>query len=155
MTPRALDAVYGAVLLAAAGLLYLSSYADEVPGQPVSGNAVWYPRILLVLMATLSILLIGRGLLAGAQAALPGVRWRPLAAATALTGVYLASLQDVGFLPATLLLLPLMSWMLGFRRPAAIAVVTIGFTVAVWYGFNDLFNMTPPGPGLPSLVHGG
>ncbi|SDP72314.1 tripartite tricarboxylate transporter TctB family protein [Desulforhopalus singaporensis] len=151
MKTGTLDKIYGAIFMAAAGFLYLVSFEYRVAGRAISQNPVWYPRILLVLMMGAAIILFIRGMVKSSADSIPAIDSRVLSGAMIATGIYLILFQNIGFIWATLLLIPSMSCFLGARRPWVIVSVTVGFTLLVWYGFNDLLNVQPPGIALPSL----
>ena len=154
MRVRTLNIIYSIVFITIAALLYWVSFGEEVTGRPISRDPVWYPRVLLLLSVGTGIILLIRGLLNRSKITIPAIRWQLLAVTMAGAGFYLFLFQRIGFIPDTILLISTMSWYLGFRRPLIVAVVAIGFTVLVWYGFNDLLNVTPPGLTLPSIRYG-
>jgi len=151
MTNRALDVLYGTVLFAAAAALYWVSFDPQVAGRPIARDPEWFPRLLLTLMLIASVALAGLALARRATTLVHPVRWRALAITVAAAGMYLAGFYELGFVPATVVLIPAMCWLLGFRRPLVIAAVAVGFTIGVWYCFALLLNVVPPGPGLPTL----
>ncbi len=151
MTRRALDLGFAAAWFAGAAALLWVSFGLQFEGTPISRDPAWFPQLLLTLMLVATAVLAGRALFRAATAAVPSLRWQALAITLLLSASYLVAFVGVGFIPATLVLIPLMSWLLGFRRPWVIVLVTAGFTVGLWYAFTLLLNVTPPGPGLPTF----
>lgn len=151
MRTRLLDIIYSAIFLATGAFLYWTSFGEEVAGRPISQDPVWYPRVLLILSLAMALILLIRGVVKRSTDKIPTIRWKTLAASMIVVGLYLALLEKLGFIPVSLVLISTMSWFLGFHRLWVIAAVAVGFTIAVWYGFNDLLSVTPPGLTLPSL----
>ncbi len=150
--PRCMsDLVGGGVLLGASAVLYAQTVGKGFAHAEIARDPVWYPRLILVLLALASLGLIVRGLAGpadkGAQAPLWG---RFLAVAAAVTAYFL--LFDVaGFLLASLVFLPAMTVLLGYRRPLVIGLVAVIFVGLVWYCFAEIFVIRPPGFGLDEL----
>lgn len=149
MTKRILDLAYAAAWFAGAAALLWVSFGLHFENTPISRNPAWFPQLLLTLMLVASAVLAVRALLAGVKPPVTSMRWRALAITLSISALYLVGFVGVGFIPATAVLIPLMSWLLGFRRPLVIVLVTTGMTVGLWYAFTLLLNVTPPGPGLP------
>ncbi|WP_252108883.1 MULTISPECIES: tripartite tricarboxylate transporter TctB family protein [unclassified Halomonas] len=152
MKARLLDITYGAVFLAGAGYLFWISTVTGTGASRISSDPMWYPKLLLVLLAICSGALMLREALKRGHRRVPSLDFEPVLIVLATSGVYLALFQKAGFVPASLVLIPLTSWLLGFRRPLVLTMVSIGFVACVWYGFHYLINITPPGPGLPTLA---
>lgn len=152
MKTRVLDMAYGALFCAAAFYLFWVSVMTGTDASRISSDPMWYPQVLLVLLAICSGYLVLRGAVSRDATRSKALAWRPTLIALTLAGLYLALFERVGLVPTSLVLIPVMSWLLGFRRPVLLAAIAIGFTGAVWYGFYYLINITPPGPGLPTLT---
>ena len=58
-----------------------------------------------------------------------------VAAALWLAGYCLAA-QVFGFGPVMVVMMPLYMWLMGYRRPVAIVLITAGATVAMTYVFD-------------------
>ena len=149
MTRRTLDLAYAAVWLVSAAALLWVSFGLHFEGTPISRDPAWFPQLLLTLMLIAGAVLALRALRSRSATSVDPVHWQALAITLLVSALYLVAFVGVGFIPATLVLIPLMSWLLGFRRPVAIALVTVGMTVGLWYAFALLLNVTPPGIGLP------
>ena len=145
------DMVAGVALLALAAVLYLDTVGTGFGRDEIARDPVWFPRVLIVLLALAAAGLLARGLaLAGEPAARP--RWRRLGAAAAAVGGYFLVFDLAGFLISSLVFLPAMAVLLGYRRPVATALVTIFFVAGVWYCFADLFVVRPPGIGIDDIA---
>lgn len=151
MKTRLLDMTYGAVFCASASYLFWVSIATGTGASRISSDPMWYPQVLLVLLAICSGFLVLRGVLSRDTTRARALEcWPPLIVMTA-SAIYLVLFERVGLVPTSMVLIPVVSWLLGFRRPVVLAAIAIGFTCAVWYGFYYLINITPPGPALPTL----
>lgn len=152
MKTRLLDMAYGAVFCASAFYLFWVSVVTGTGASRISSDPMWYPQVLLVLLAICSGYLVLRGAVSRDTMRAKALEWWPTLIVLTASGIFLALFERVGLVPTSLVLVPVMSWLLGFRRPVVLAVIAIGFTGAVWYGFYYLINITPPGPGLPTLT---
>ncbi|ASK36122.1 tripartite tricarboxylate transporter TctB family protein [Alloalcanivorax mobilis] len=149
MKARALDVCYGGAALLAILAVYVGG-GSAAGSPPLASNPYWYPKVLLILIGVCAVWLIMRAALGRSGAAPASVQWRALAGSVVVSGAFLFGYERIGFVPCTVVLVVVMGWMLGFRRPLMLLVVSVLFTAAVWYGFSDLLNRTPPGPALPS-----
>lgn len=152
MSSRRLDILYGVVLLGMTVWLFWVSVDTGIDAPRVTSNPMRYPQLLLLLLMACSVALIARGVRTKSEGAAPVPGWQPLAVTLVAAGTYLLAFDRLGFVPSTLLFIPTTSWLLGFRRPLLLALVTIGFTCLVWYSFHYGFNATPPGLALPTLA---
>jgi putative tricarboxylic transport membrane protein len=149
VTKRTLDLAYAAAWLAGAAALLWASFGLQFENTPISRNPAWFPQLLLTLMLIAAAVLAVRSFIRTTATPITSMRWQALAVTLLISALYLAAFVSVGFIPATVVLIPLMSWLLGFRRPLVIVLVTAGMTIGLWYAFTLLLNVTPPGPGLP------
>ena len=150
--PRCMsDLVGGGVLLGASAVLYAQTVNKGFVHDEIARDPVWYPRLLLVLLALVSAGLIVRGLAGPVQKTGSVPLWgRFLAVAVAVTAYFLL-FDVVGFLIASVVFLPAMTVLLGYRRPLVIGLVTVIFVALVWYCFAEIFVIRPPGLGLDEL----
>ena len=150
MTDRSIDLVYGTGLLVIAALLYWASFDVPVADETIANNPLWFPRLLLGLMLIAAVALGARALVRrSATTTAEPLRRKAVAITIGAAGAYLTGFHEIGFIPATLVLFPLMCWLLGYRRPLTIALVTLILTISLWYAFSLLLNVTPPGIGFP------
>ncbi|GAB3684772.1 tripartite tricarboxylate transporter TctB family protein [Salinisphaera aquimarina] len=151
MNSRKLDLIYGGTVVVAVLLVYWTSTQGARPPVPIANDPFWYPTILLVLIGGCAVVMSLQVIL-GQQVEAPApVRWGKLAVAIGFSVFYLLTYERIGFVLDTLALIPLLGWFLGFRRPIILVIVSVGFTAAVWYSFDLLLHITPPGLGLPTF----
>jgi hypothetical protein len=148
---RTLDLVYAAALTLGAAALLWASFDLQFAGTPISRDPTWFPNVLLSLILVTSVAFMMRALFWGSTTPVNPLRWRAFTITILVSSIYLFAFFVVGFIPATLVFIPLMSWLLGFHRPLVIALVTAGMTIGFWYAFTLLLNITPPGPGIPTF----
>lgn len=140
------DTSFGAVMLAAAGLLWLETGKEAYQEGGVLGygfDPAFFPRILIVLWSAAALLLILRSIAFWAeQAAAP--RWGMAGLAVALTGLYVLLIGKIGFLFASMAFMALLMPLMGYRRLPVILPVAVLFPIAVWYTFNFLLFIPLP-----------
>lgn len=150
--PRCMsDLVGGGVLLGASAVLYAQTVGKGFVHDEIARDPVWYPRLLLVLLALASLGLIARGLAGPAVKAGRVPLWGRLLAVAAVVTAYFLLFDVAGFLFASLVFLPAMTVLLGYRRPLVIGLVTVIFVSLIWYCFAEVFVVRPPGFGLDEL----
>lgn len=151
--PRSMsDLIGGGVLLGVSVLLYAQTVGVGFSHTEIARDPVFYPRLLLILLALVSIGLVVRALI-GKEADRPPVPvWSRFLAVALLTAAYFLLFDVVGFLIASLVLMPALTVLLGYRRPLVIVLVTVIFVIAVWYCFAEVFVIRPPGFGLDDLI---
>lgn len=151
MKVRWLDLAYGGVFFGATLCLYWVSVVTGTDARRISSDPMWYPKVLLVMLGLCSALLIVRAAMKPGGERSRALAWKPLLIALSGAAAFLAAFPRLGYVPSALLLIPVMSWLLGFRRPVWLATTTLLFTIGLWYAFHYLLGATPPGPGLPTL----
>lgn len=117
------DATSGVVLIGVSA--YLLSIAFEMPD--ASGML---PVFMVVLAIVLSVILIAgsiRRRLNGESATVFFHDKRLFFIAAALVCVYIPCVEILGFYTSTTILIPLTSWLFGYRKVKVIAVTTLGF----------------------------
>ncbi|MEX0729771.1 MAG: tripartite tricarboxylate transporter TctB family protein [Aquisalimonadaceae bacterium] len=146
MDVRRLDILYGAVFLAGAAFLYWIAVETGITARRIASDPMWYPKVLLVLMLLCSGWLIVRGVLSRQRDHVGGLEWRRLAVTLVLSTLSLLFFARLGFVLMSLILVPVLSWSLGYRRPWPVVLTTVGFTAVVWCGFTYGLGITPPAP---------
>ncbi|MCC5811745.1 MAG: tripartite tricarboxylate transporter TctB family protein [Ectothiorhodospiraceae bacterium] len=137
MKVRLLDILYGTVIFGVAAFLYWYAVDTGISARRVASDPMWYPKVILVLLGLCSAILVVRGLFIRINTSASGrLEWRPMAVTLLVSGGALLLYERFGFLLVSLLVIPLLSWLLGFRRPIVLALITAGFTVVVWVGFR-------------------
>lgn len=130
-----------AFLVLGLGAVYLS--------RDFAADAAAFPAVIGVLMALLSCAMIVRTLAASVtytQAPAPLVKhWPRFVASIAITLAYIVILPTVGFFSSSALFVPVLSVVLGFRRPAYLAITTVLF-IALLYALFTLLLRRPLPP---------
>ena len=67
--------------------------------------------------------------------------------------VYFLIFEQVGFIPASIILFPILSWILGYRNIVVISSVSVIFVISIWYLFAEVFSVRPPGIGMDQLIN--
>jgi|SRR5690625_214338 len=105
-----------------------------------------YPRILLVLMALLSVVVIIQEFkLPSKPVSYKG--WLRVFSMVVITTLYIAAIPAIGFVLATIPYLILVPLLAGYRRYGVIISVSLIYTVGVWLLFERvLFIILPQSP---------
>lgn len=151
MQTRAPDLVAGAALAALAAVILSQTVGQGFGGRELARNPMWLPRLLAGLLAAASAALVLRALI-GKGDTPPAPNVRRLASAGALVAAYMAAFAWFGYLGPSLIVIPALSWSLGYRRAGVCVAVSVGFVVGVWYLFAHVFVMRPPGPGVDAIL---
>lgn len=110
---------------------------------------VFFPRILLVIIALLSAAVMAQSLLRGqlAEDGSTPFEWRQalsVALAAAVTGLYLYLIYVVGYLLASIAFSFVLPLVFGYRRWIAIAVFAAVYATVTWYVFEVIFHIVLP-----------
>jgi len=150
--PRSMsDLIGGGAFLGVSALLYAQTVGTGFSDAEIARDPVFYPRLLMALLTLVSIGLVVRSLAGKQERPQPTPVWWRLLAVVLLTAAYFLLFDVVGFLVASLVAMPALTVLLGYRRPLVIALVTVIFVVATWYCFAEVFVIRPPGFGLDDL----
>ena len=156
MTPRLINLMGGGAILGLSALFHAQTLSERFATAPLARNPMAFPRLLTLLLALGGTVLIVQALFArrGAlpDAAVAQVHWPRAVLITAMAGAYFWAFEIVGFLPATLVFLPLVIVMQGYHRALVILPVTAVTLVGLWYLFARVFQIRPPGPGMDDLL---
>lgn len=131
------DGVAAVVLLALTGAAWIET--GSIPGE-----ARLFPRLVLGVMAALSVAMLARSFTRRTEAGSFFQSPAALAITLALAVVYIAAVDVIGYLAATALFVPGLALALGLRRPALLIVTTAGFVAAVHLVFVVLFGRPLP-----------
>ncbi|KUF08961.1 tripartite tricarboxylate transporter TctB family protein [Pseudoponticoccus marisrubri] len=140
MRQGTLDRILSLVLLATAAVFLLDSR------NIAAAEARMFPLLILGLLAILALALFGRSFLAARQHAAErviGDRGKFLTF-VACTGLYAASVSQIGFFTASALYVPVAGHLLGLRKAWVNLTVTAGFLVATYLVFVVLFSRPLP-----------
>lgn len=151
MKSRVADAVYALAILGGCGLLFLetqSDYYDET-GIGFSSSPVFYPKILLAMMAALALVLLVQGLWQSraepATAAAPFWRMaRPLLVVLVLTVLFGALFPVLPFLVTGIAYCLLLGFLLGYRRYVYLIPTGVLVPVVVSLVFEHLLSIPLP-----------
>lgn len=141
-------------LLGSALLIHTFSGAYERAQIPGMSSPMLYPRLLLVAWVALSVLGIGHTLLAspdeeGEESSEP-LRVRQTALAMVIVSAATLAMPAVGFAPSMTLAMLLLGWLLGYRRPVMLPVISVLFSFGLWHLFHNLLLIRlPNSPFLP------
>lgn len=119
-----------------------------------AAEAKMYPRLVLIVLAGLSMLLFLRGWRMDRTVRRDPVviGARPFVAFLILSTVYAVAIAYLGFFTSSVVYIPLTAWMLGLRRHGLNAIVTTVFLVATWLVFVALFARPLPPEFLGGLL---
>jgi putative tricarboxylic transport membrane protein len=144
------DAVAGIVCLAISLVcLYFSFGLPQLPLVPVGPG--FYPRIVLVFMAVLSVILIAQGVMArrpAARTAAPGAGYRLVGLVFAVFGAYAVALPLLGYRIATVLFVAALQVVLDRPRDArgwvVLAVIAVATSAATYLVFDTYLTVLLP-----------
>ncbi len=151
------DSVAGLICLALSlGLLYLTRGLPHNPMVPVGPD--FYPRIVLIIMAVLSVMLIAADVLAGWRrqggtsanaAAAPEKRnYRLVAVTFAVFGAYVLLLPFLGFRVATFLFVLALQVVLekpqGWRRWTVVVTAAVATVIVTYLAFETYLSVLLP-----------
>jgi len=106
-----------------------------------------FPRLILVFLAGLATVMLGRTFWSPVGSS----RDKPFCANTrrflmAVAGIliYILVVSSIGYFSATVLFIPCAALLLGYRRPVPIAIATLGFCIFIYFVFVYLFERPLP-----------
>ena len=145
--------IAGGAVLGISALLFTQVLPGQFEGVVLARNPMTFPRFLLGLFALGGAGLLVRGLI-GARKGTVGmpVAWLKVLAILVLAGIYLALFAPLGFIPATLVFMPVAMLALGYRNPLVIVLVTLVTAPLLWYLFAEAFSIRPPGIGIDDML---
>lgn len=138
------DRVTGVVLMVIAAAAFWG--ADELPD-----DTALYPRLISGLMFFLSLGLTARSYTPAIRAYDFGsfaIHLPRLTVAVSVTLVYFIAAGQLGFYTATLVFVPGMAWLAGYRSGRVMAWTTVIYLVGIYAVFGLLFNR----PLTPELI---
>lgn len=141
----------GLAVLGLSAILFTQLMPGQFEGVPLARNPMTFPRFLLALFAIGGAFLVVRGLVSRAGSTWTKVAWGKVLGIVVLAAAYFWAFQPVGFVPATLVLLPLSFLALGYRNAKVIALVPLITVPLLWYVFAEGFSIRPPGFGMDDL----
>lgn len=141
-------------MLGISALLFTQVLPGQFEGVVLARNPMTLPRFLLVLFALGGAGLLVRGFFGARVSGAVGmpVAWLKVLAVLVLAGLYLTAFAPLGFIPATLIFMPVAMLALGYRNPLVIVLVTAVTVPLLWYLFTEAFSIRPPGIGMDDLL---
>jgi hypothetical protein len=121
-----------------------SSQYDTVAEGTGIGPA-FYPRLLLIILASMGILLIFQGLKKNSKNNfLKPIFTRLSVPFIIVVTVFFWAVPRLGFLLPSCMFLLIGSWVLGYRKKFVIFIFTLSFAISTWYVFNYYFEIILP-----------
>lgn len=139
------EAVAGLVLVAFSAFALLQTLA-------IPGAARIFPLLTVGALGFFSVIYLGRSLLAPRDTGPLVTRADVFLVVLVLTIVYVNLAVAIGYITATILYIPAVAWLIGFRRPVYISVVTVVYLVSVYALFELVFGRALPSELLFDLV---
>jgi hypothetical protein len=147
------DSISGLVCLAISLVMLVMTFGLP-PAQMVPIGPAFYPRVVLLLTAFLSILLIvtdirsGRTARVAAPSAAPAANYRLVLATFVLFGLYIALLPQLGFRISTVLFMLVLQitleWPQTSRRWLLAVVIAIATSAICFFVFEDYLSVLLP-----------
>ncbi|MGE0313164.1 MAG: tripartite tricarboxylate transporter TctB family protein [Lautropia sp.] len=164
MRAPARELTAAAAFLAFAATMAVESCSDAYrsTGAGVAHDAVFYPRLVIAAIATLSLLIGARALMALLHPAAPGAQapgtpapgrwaWRPAIGLVLACCGYVGLMQVAGFAIATAGFALVAPAVLGLRDLRVAALVAVLFPAGAWVLFAWVIRIPLPGGSLPWL----
>ncbi|MEY8827325.1 tripartite tricarboxylate transporter TctB family protein [Sedimentitalea sp. XS_ASV28] len=154
MDLRLENIIAGGAVLGISAILFTQLLPGQFEGVELARNPMTFPRFLLLIFALGGTFLVLSGLFGsrGPCTAKQPVAWGRVLALFIVTAIYLFAYAPIGFIPVTLVFLPVTILTLGYRRPLVIAIVTLVTVFGLWYVFAEGFSVRPPGIGIDDML---
>ncbi len=147
MTTNRTEAIAGLVLLAFTAFAWNAATG-------IRGAAAMFPRAIIVVIGVFSLIYLVRSLVKGRKSEPIFKRWHIFAVVLVGSVIYVQMVVAVGYVTSSLLFIPIMSWIIGFRRPIYIAVATTTYVASVHLLFDVVFNRPMPDDFTIELLRG-
>ncbi len=145
MTTNRTEVVAGLTLLA------FSIFAwNQAAG--IRGAAAMFPRFIIVVLGIFSLIYLARSIFNGRpnETVFKSV---PIFVTILIASiVYVQAVVAVGFVTSTVIFVPLISWIIGFRRKMYMAVTTVIYVMSMYFVFEVVFKRPMPDDILIQLV---
>lgn len=131
---------------AGAVIIFLVAAAAWWFSRDLPTEARLFPQIVILLMATLSIIMFAKTLKGEPRTDGEPFVKRPGNLLITVVGSvgYIFLVSQIGYFTATVLFMPGLALLLGYRNPVVIAVVTIAFLLLIWVVFVVIFKRPLP-----------
>lgn len=110
--------------------------------------AAMFPSLIIMALGFFSVVYLVRSVLAGGATPPVFARGWVFVVVMALTLLYVNAVVRIGYVTSTLVFIPLLAWVIGFRRPVYIAVTTLVYLACVYVLFELLFGRPLPSEAL-------
>ncbi len=154
MTKKNLDILVGFIFFAFAGLLFIAAgFMPTREGGIPALNTGFYPRLLAIILAVLSVLMVLEAVRKQADSGQVEVWWTTKAAmfmfafTIVLLVLYPFVMKTFGFATASLLFITSLTWMLSDknnRKPVSIIIVSVGLTALLYIIFKMILAIPFP-----------
>ncbi len=145
MTFRSAEVMAGLVLVAFSVFAWREAVA-------IRGAAAFFPMAIIAALGFFSLVYLVRSVLAGRQTETVFERWRIFVAALVISLIYINAVVHVGYITSTVFFIPVLAWVIGFRRPAYIALTTLIYLVCVYFMFEVVFRRPLPSEMLLEFI---
>jgi len=139
------------ILLIFCGLAYWEAYSYP-------HESAYFPRIIILLLAAMSSVLLVKSILEGRREKVAGNRprgvegpsfwknevFRKVILMIAVSIIYLLIMSSVGFYLTTLVYLPVMTWLLGVRKIKVITLSTVFVLFFIYLVFSAFLRVPIP-----------
>ena len=141
-------------VIAASLLLGFSIFA-WIQASEIQGGAAIFPKLTVYVLTFFSAIYLIRSVLASQ----PNIRvMSHVGAFTTLmicAVLYINGVVYVGYVTSSVIFIPICAWLVGFRRPIYICVVTLIYVVSVYLLFEVVFDRPLPAELLVRYLHEG
>jgi putative tricarboxylic transport membrane protein len=124
-------------------LVAFAAFAWNEAGR-IRGAAAFFPSIVIGALGVFSLIYLVRSVLAGRPGEAMFERWWIFAAALVISLVYVNLVVRIGYVTSTAVFIPVLAWVIGFRRPVYIAVTTVVYLASVYLLFEIVFRRPLP-----------
>lgn len=125
------------------------SYATANVAAAAQFGPQFFPRILLWVWLILAVAMMAESILLKGKK-YKEQNWVGLFSSIILTGLACTLITVVGFLPVSLIFMFAYPWALGYRRIKILIPLSLIFSIATWYIFNEILLI--PLPEIPWLA---
>lgn len=148
MNSRTVEIIFAIALLAIVGFLFTETFQSGRLGTGAggAGGSVFYPRILLIVLALLALGVIAQALLTPPQPLKPFMAGTtmPVFGTIALTIIYAVLFSHVPFVPGAIAYCALMALTLGYRRFIALTATLLVVPLTLYGVFQLLLGSRLP-----------
>lgn len=139
-------ALFGVVFLVIAGLLHFQGKALSFRnvGGGISYDPLFFPSLLLGVIALLSVFLIIGSLFSRLPSNTNGYNYPALLLGTLITGFYFLTLKWVGFIPASIIFMIAFMLLLQYRRFTSLLLCAFMIPLVTWLTFTHVLNVPLP-----------